>query len=234
MLNDFVSVLTPVYNEKNNIRESIRRIQTALTSYNYEIIIVDDNSPDGTGQIAESIAKFHENIKVIHRKGKLGLGTAYKEAFLYSKGDYIVSMDSDLSHDADHIPLMLSLSNRYDIVIGSRLCKGGQIIGRTFTRDLASLLTNKFIMLVTLKRIFDWTSGMRVYKRSVWDEIMPSVHCNKWDFQFESLYKSIKAGKRVYEVPITFHERADGDSKFNAMDAVVFFGSFFKILLGLK
>jgi hypothetical protein len=129
---------------------------------------------------------------------------------------------------------MLSLAQTHDIVIGSRLCKGGCIIGRTFIRDLASFLTNRFIRLVTRVPLFDWTSGFRVYRRSVWEEVMPSVHCNKWDFQFESLYKSIRSGKRVCETPISFYERADGDSKFSAMDAVVFFGSFFKILFGLK
>lgn len=234
MSDEFISVLTPVYNEKHTLRQNIQRIQEALTSFDYEIVIVDDNSPDGTGEIANELADAYSNIKVIHRSNKMGLGTAYKEAFHHANGAYIISMDSDLSHNPEYIPSMLTLAKDYDIVIGSRLCKGGKIIGRAFIRDLASLLTNKFIMTVTFTPIFDWTSGMRVYRRKVWEEVMPSVHCNKWDFQFESLYKSLRAGKQVCEVPISFHERAGGDSKFNAMDAVVFFGSFIKIILGLK
>ncbi len=227
-------MLTPVYNEKNTLEQNVGRIQRALGSHVFEIIVVDDNSPDGTGEIAETLAEKHSNIKVIHRTSKQGLGTAYKEAFYHAKGSYIVSMDSDLSHDPVHLPYMLELAKSHDIVIGSRLCEGGRIIGRTFIRDLASLLTNKFIMLITLTPIHDWTSGMRVYRRSLWEDVMPSVHCNKWDFQFESLYKSIRSGKKVCETPISFYERADGSSKFSAIDAVVFFGSFFKIIFGLK
>jgi len=234
LLNGFVSVLTPVYNEKNTLFQNISRIQKALASYNFEIIIVDDNSPDGTGKIADALAQSFSNIVVLHRSSKQGLGTAYKEAFQMAKGDFIVSMDSDLSHDPEYLPDMLDLAQHYDIVIGSRLCKGGSIIGRTFVRDLASYLTNQFIKLVTCVSISDWTSGLRVYRRSVWEEVMPSVHCNKWDFQFESLYKSIKSGMQISEIPITFYERAEGNSKFNSMDAFIFLESFIKIILGLK
>ena len=233
-MDDLISVLTPVYNERHTLKVNVSRIQRALLDHNFEIVIVDDNSPDGTGELADTLAQSSPNIKVIHRPSKQGLGTAYKEAFHHASGTLIVSMDSDLSHDPEYLPAMLALSQTHDIVIGSRLCKGGRIIGRTFVRDLASYLTNRFIRLITRFPVHDWTSGLRVYRRHVWEEVMPSVHCNKWDFQFESLYKAIRSGNRVCETPISFYERADGDSKFSAMDAVVFFESFFKIIFGLK
>lgn len=233
-LNKFISVLTPVYNEKTTLRTSIDRIQKALDSYKFEIIIVDDNSPDGTGELADSISDDFSNISVLHRPKKLGLGTAYKDAFQFAKGDLIVSIDSDLSHDPSYLPKMLELTKNYDIVIGSRICRGGKIVGRSFIRDLASYLTNFFITLVLLTPIRDWTSGLRVYRRCVWTEIMPFVHCNKWDFQFEGLYKSLKSGKLACEIPITFYERAEGSSKFSTMDALVFIESFIKIILGIK
>ena len=143
-MNSLVSVLTPVYNEKHTLRKSISRIQDALCSYRFEIIIVDDNSPDGTGKIADSLSESFSNISVVHRSGKQGLGTAYKEAFQYAKGGIIVSIDSDLSHDPSYLPRMIELTENFDIVIGSRLCNGGRIVGRSFTRDLASYLTNFF------------------------------------------------------------------------------------------
>lgn len=143
-------------------------------------------------------------------------------------------MDSDLSHDPVFLPRMVKLAETHDIVLGSRLCRGGKIIGRSLLRDFASYITNKSIKMITRIPIFDWTTGFRVYHRSVWEEVMPNVHCNKWDFQFESLYKAIKAGKSVTELPITFFERADGASKFKATDALVFLISFIEIILGFK
>ncbi len=229
-----VSVITPVYNEIKTLRINIRRIQKALRNIPHEIIIVDDNSPDGSGVVADSLAEAHRNVKVLHRGSKMGLGTAYKEGFCLCSGDYIVSMDSDLSHDPGYLPEMLKAAEEADLVIGSRLIDGGRIEGRSIWRDSLSVLTNGVIRLVTGGGIFDWTSGLRVYRRALWEDVMPDVHCDKWDFQFESLYKTVKRGRRVCEVPITFYERADGESKFSLREGLVFLGSFVRIVFKMK
>ena len=229
-----ISVITPIFNEKKTLETNIIRIQETLRDYPHEIIIVDDNSPDGSGQLADELSRRSSDIKVLHRPMKMGLGTAYKDGFHLTKGDLIVSIDSDLSHDPSYLPEMIEHSKQNDIVIGSRLCSGGKIIGRGLTRDLLSVFTNFFIRKLLRKRIFDWTSGFRVYKRQTWEAVMPKVHCDKWDFQFESLYKALKMDKQVAEVPITFYERADGTSKFSVGDAFGFMDSFFRIIFGLK
>jgi dolichol-phosphate mannosyltransferase len=233
-LNPSVSVIAPVYNERKTLKANIEKIRLALKDYIHEIIIVDDNSPDGSGQLADELSETYSDIRVLHRPMKMGLGTAYKDGFHLTSGDLIVSIDSDLSHDPCYLPAMITHSQDYDIVIGSRLCSGGQIIGRGIVRDFLSIFTNFFIRKIVRKRIFDWTSGYRVYRRSTWQSIMPNVFCDKWDFQFESLYKALQMNQTVKEVPITFFERADGSSKFSAGDAVGFIDSFIRILLGLK
>jgi len=233
-VNPTISVIAPVFNEKKTLETNIEKIHFALKDYPHEIIIVDDNSPDGTGQLADELSKKHENIKVLHRPMKMGLGTAYKDGFHLTRGDLIVSIDSDLSHDPSYLPSMIRHSVDYDIVIGSRLCPEGKIIGRGLVRDFLSVFTNLFIRKIVRKRIFDWTSGYRVYRRSTWEAVMPQVFCDKWDFQFESLYKALKINQSVAEVPITFFERAEGSSKFNAGDAIGFIDSFVRIILGLK
>jgi len=229
-----VSVITPVYNERRTLEENIRRIRESFlgTPYTYEIIIVDDNSPDGSGELADRIASSCGDVKVIHRPSRRGLGTAYKEAFPRTSGDLIVSMDSDLSHDPVIFPEMIRETDGADIVIGSRLKSGGKIIGRKWSRDLLTVFSNWAIRTITGIGIMDWTSGLRIYRRAVWEKMMPRVHCYKWDFQFESLYKSIREGFTVCEVPITFHERADGESKFSASEAYGFVKSFIKVVLG--
>lgn len=236
MRNVSVSIITPVYNESRNLEENISRIQECFNKIQtpFEIIIVDDNSPDGSGEIADRLAGEFPNIKVLHRPRRMGLGTAYKDAFPLAEGDLIVSMDSDLSHDPKYLPAMIAEAEESDIVIGSRFVDGGVIVGRSLWRDFLSIATNLFIRLITRVHIRDWTSGMRVYRRRVWEHVMPMVHCDKWDFQFESLYKAKRESYSITEVPITFYERADGSSKFSLRGALGFIDSFFRIILGLK
>lgn len=229
-----ISVITPIYNEKKTLETNIERIRNALSEYSYEIIIVDDNSPDGSGELADQLAEQYKDIKVLHRPMKLGLGTAYKDGFHLTSGDLVVSIDSDLSHDPDYLSELIAKSSGSDIVIGSRLIPGGKIVGRDFSRDFLSYFTNFVIRKLLRTRIFDWTSGYRVYRRATWEAVMPQVHCDKWDFQFESLYKAIKMKQSVSEVPITFYERADGTSKFSTGDAFGFIDSFVRIIFGLK
>lgn len=224
----------PIYNEIKNLETCVDKVRDALNQYDYEIIIVDDNSPDGSGHLADQLSERFSNLKVLHRSSRRGLGTAYKEGFHYCKGDLIVSIDSDLSHDPDYLPLMIERISEHDVVIGSRLCKGGKILGRHFLRDVFTHLANFIIRLSVNTTIHDWTSGYRLYRRPVWEKVMPDVHCNKWDFQFESLFLSQYNGASIAEIPITFHERAGGSSKFNTLDAIIFLRSYLRILLSRK
>ncbi len=229
-----ISLITPTYNEGKNLPENIKRIQKSLKNYFFEIIIVDDNSSDGCGKIADKYAENYSNIKVMHRDSKKGLGTAYKEGFELTKGELIISMDSDLSHDASFLPQLIEAAKESDIVIGSRLCNGGSIEGREFHRDFLTYFSNTVIKLFTRSHVNDWTSGFRVYRRETWMELMPDVHCNKWDFQFESLFKAMKMGFSVREVPITFYERSEGTSKFGLSDMFLFIKSFFSVVTNRK
>lgn len=229
-----VSVITPVYNESKTLEENIQRIKQALRHIPHEVIIVDDNSPDGSGVIADQLSASDPSIKVLHRPRKLGLGTAYKDGFTLATGKNIISMDSDLSHDPSYLPSMIQTLSDHDIIIGSRLVRGGRIVGRTLTRDLLSISVNTVLRTLLRVNVYDWTSGLRAYRREVWEDIMPEVHCDKWDFQFESLYKAIRKGYTVKEHPITFYERAEGESKFSLKEGLVFLQSFIKIILNLK
>jgi len=231
-----VTVITPVFNERRNLAENVSRIQKVLSSRSipFELVIVDDNSPDGSGRFPDELAEEHGFIKVLHRSERRGLGTAYKDGFALAEGDFIISMDSDLSHDPRYLPAMLREAEEADIVIGSRFVEGGTIVGRSIWRDLLSIFANRVIRILTGTRIRDWTSGLRVYRRTTWETIMPRVNCNKWDFQFESLYKAVEEGLKVRETPITFYERADGSSKFSSREALGFIYSFFKIRLSIQ
>lgn len=231
-----VTVITPVYNERDNLRPFIQKVEQVLSGEfrNFEILIVDDNSPDGSGEIADRLAEEYDNIKVLHRPEKKGIGTAYKEGFQLSGGTYIVSIDSDLSHDPEMLPRMIREAETADIVIGSRYVKGGKIEGRSAWRNLLSTFANYFIRIISGYGIRDWTSGFRVYRREVWETTMPKVECIKWDFQFESLYKALLDNFTVKEVPIFFHERSGGHSKFNMSEAFYFVLSVFKILLDTR
>jgi len=229
-----VTVITPVYNESKTLERSVVLIKKALGNIPHEIIIVDDNSPDGSGVIADRLTSSFEDIKVLHRPKKMGLGTAYKDGFVLSRGSLIVTMDSDLSHDPRYIPTMIKEASCFDIIIGSRLVPGGRILGRTPLRDILSIYVNRVIRFFTGIDIHDWTSGLRVYRREVWEQIMPLVHCDKWDFQFESLYKAYQTGYTSTELPISFYERAGGESKFSLREGLVFLASFIKIMLKIK
>jgi dolichol-phosphate mannosyltransferase len=225
--------MTPVYNERDNLPTFIENLETVLNEaeYNFEVIIVEDNSPDGSGEIADEMAEKYDNIKVIHRKEKLGLGTAYKDGFKEASGDIIVTIDCDLSHDPSDLPKLLEKSSEADIIIGSRIIKGGEIKGRAVWRDILSYSANWFIRVTTGKKIHDWTSGYRVYKRNVLETVFPLVECMKWDFQFDVLYVSLINDFKVDEVPISFKDRGKGKSKFDINEAITFVSSVLKIVL---
>ncbi|MHA1302039.1 MAG: polyprenol monophosphomannose synthase [Candidatus Helarchaeota archaeon] len=225
-----LSICIPTYNEKENIEILVRRIHEVLSPYpslTYEIIIIDDNSPDGTGKIIDRLAEGLKNIKPIHRKIKNGLAMAYLEGFRNTTGDLIMTMDADLSHDPKSIPDFIRASKNYEIVIGSRFIPGGKNINRTRFRVLVSKLTNILATLFLKIKSSDSTSGYRLYRRYVLEKILPYVSSQKFSFQVEILEKSKYFEFTVGQVPIQFQDRKFGKSKFNAREV----GEFLAIII---
>jgi len=230
-----LSVITPVFNEADNLQIFINQLEKTLSNLNkeFEVIIVDDNSPDGSGAIADELARRYGNIRVFRRPSKMGLGTAYKEGFKHATGDIVISIDCDLSHDPSYLPRLIDASKDSDIIVGSRFVKGGAIKGRTIGRNVLSVFANWFIRQLTGYHVLDWTSGLRVYRRNVLESVFPQVACKKWDFQFEVLYKSLRSNFSVKEMPIIFKERGGGRSKFDVNEALTFAKSVFQIYFNL-
>lgn len=200
------------------------------------ILVVDDNSPDGTGEIIEEMKGTHENLIVKHRPKKLGIGSAYIEGFNYAieklNSDILVSMDADLSHDPKHLLDFLSKINEgYDVIVGSRRVKNGKIVGWNFHRKLMSWVGNALARFLCGIKINDATSGYRAFTR----EGIMKVNLNKiksegYAFQVEILFRCQKAGLRITEVPITFFNRKVGKSKLGMQEWFKFFKTCLKLL----
>jgi len=216
-MTESVTIIIPTYNEKNNISILIEKIFKLYPDFN--IIIVDDNSPDGTGVIIDRLAKKDSRIHAIHRPYKAGLGTAYIEGFqvALSKGsDLIFEMDADFSHDPKYLKDFLNASKKADLVIGSRYINGVRVDGWRFRRLLLSKLANMYVSYVIVKPVWDFTAGYRCYRRNVLATIdLSHVTSDGYAFQIEMTYLSFKHGFRVLEIPILFKEREHGYSKIS-------------------
>jgi dolichol-phosphate mannosyltransferase len=211
-------VVTPTYNEKDNLHRFVDAVRGALPDA--DLLIVDDNSPDGTGQIADEIAAKDPKVRVMHRAGKQGLGTAYIQAF--TKGlaegyDRFFEMDADLSHDVRYLPdFVRALDDGADIVIGSRNIPGGGVegwgLGRHFISKGGSLYSRTILGL----GVKDLTSGYKAFTRRALEAIdLQDVHSNGYSFQIELTYRGVRRGMRVKEVPIVFVDRTAGRSKMS-------------------
>lgn len=228
MLSTEITITIPTYNEANNILRLIAEINSACnkSKCNYQLIVVDDNSPDGTANVVEKIKpKF--NITLIKRNEKLGLGSAYIEGFkkaLKTKTDFIFQMDADLSHNPKYIPRFIEKINQgYDVVTGSRLTKGGGVVGWNSTRKLISWGGNLIGRTVAGINISDLTSGYRVYKREVLEAIdLDEIKSKSYDFQLEILSKVMEKGFKVGTIPIIFYDRKHGKSKLTKVDQLRF------------
>ena len=212
-----ISIVIPTYNEIDNIQILISNIQRVLEEINpnYEILVVDDNSPDGTGELVKQIAKNNEKTKLIQRTQRNGLGDAYKTGFQHTTGDIIFEMDADLSHDPTDIPKFLKALRTRDVVVGSRYVKGGGNYNRRKSRIIISRVANILASFFFNLHHSDCTSGYRAYKRKVIDTIIPYVNCQKYTFQVEMLEKANNFKFSIGEVPIMFQDREKGKSKFN-------------------
>ncbi len=211
-------IVTPTYNEKANLPLFIAAVRGALPDAH--VMVVDDNSPDGTGAIADAIAAKDDHVRVMHRAGKLGLGTAYLEAFEAGINDgyeRFFEMDADLSHDVRYLPdFVRALDEGADVVIGSRNIPGGDVegwgIGRHFISKGGSLYSRTILGL----GIRDLTSGYKAFTCGALEAIdIGSVHSNGYSFQIEMTYRAVRKGMRVKEVPIVFVDRLHGQSKMS-------------------
>jgi len=213
-----VAVIIPTYNEIKNISGLVPKIFD-LNIDGMNIVVVDDNSPDGTGKAVDDLKKKFGGLHVIHRKKKSGLGTAYVEGFRYAleKGaEYIFEMDADFSHDPEMLPVFLRELKKFDLVVGSRYKGGIRIINWPLRRLMLSILANKYIRVVTGMKLTDATSGFKGYRRSVLEAIdLGRVRSNGYSFQIEMKYRAHKKNFAIGEIPIIFLDRHSGTSKMS-------------------
>lgn len=211
-------IVLPTYNEAENLAEVLERIRAAAPDVG--VLVVDDASPDGTGALAEALAERLGGIRVMHRAGKQGLGTAYRAGFakvLDEGAEVVVSMDADLSHDPDVLPALLeSIDRGADMVIGSRYIAGGAVVNWPAHRRLLSRWGNRYTAWALGLRVGDCTSGYRAYRAEALREIdVGSTTAEGYAFLTELARRMAAAGRRVEEVPITFIDRTRGRSKMS-------------------
>jgi dolichol-phosphate mannosyltransferase len=225
----------PTYNERENLERLVKQI-LALEAGFY-ITVVDDNSPDGTGEIADRLASQYSRMHVIHRPRKLGLGTAYIAGFKYALDqgmDYIFEMDADGSHHPKYLLEMLEQIKDADLVLGSRYLRGVRVDNWSFRRLLLSKLANLYVQFVAPLPIEDSTSGLRCFKRRVLEAIdLNRIHSDGYCFQIELTYRAWRQGFKVLEIPITFYERSGGYSKMSKRIVLEAFWLVMKLRLGL-
>lgn len=224
-------IIIPTYNEKVNVVVLLGKI-FSLGIENLHVLIVDDASPDGTGQIVEGLKLQYPHLDVLHRPGKAGLGKAYLAGFsevLARGADYVFEMDADLSHDPKYIKDFLLAGQNYDLVLGSRYIQGGGVSNWNLTRRLISRFGNIYARLVLNLPFSDLTGGFKCYRRLVLERIMgENLSSVGYNFQIETTYKAYLAGFKIGEVPIIFTERAGGKSKFSLK---IILESFWQVLL---
>ncbi|MCH8285299.1 polyprenol monophosphomannose synthase [candidate division KSB1 bacterium] len=210
-------VIIPTYNEKENVAKIIEK--TLMTLESIDVLIVDDNSPDGTARIVKDIMQKEPRVLLIEREGKLGLGTAYIAGFKFAierKYDYIFEMDADFSHDPGEIPNFLEKIKDYDLVLGSRYLHGVTVVNWPLRRLFLSYSANVYSRIITGLRIKDCTGGFKCFRREVLEAIdLDKVHSGGYAFQIEMSLKAWKKGFKIIEIPIIFIDRLEGQSKMS-------------------
>jgi dolichol-phosphate mannosyltransferase len=217
-----VVMVMPTYNEADNLVWVVERLRRARPEV--EVLVVDDNSPDGTGKIADELAAADAAVQVLHRERKGGLGAAYKHGFavaLDAGYDVIGEMDADGSHQPEQLHLLLDALHQADLVIGSRWVPGGSVVNWPFRRELLSRGGNLYVRLLLGVSVRDATAGYRLFRRSALEAIdLDSVESTGYVFQTDMAARCLRLGLRVREVPIQFVERVRGDSKMSGEVAV--------------
>ena len=211
------TVVIPTYNERENISPLLPQI---LAQPRFRVLVVDDNSPDGTAEVVAGIAAAEPRVGLLSRSGKLGLGTAYIAGFrraLAEGAAYICEMDADFSHDPGYLPALLEAAEtRYDLALGSRYVHGGGTTDWGLLRKIISLGGNLYARSILGLPVMDATGGFRCYRRQVLEAInLDDIHSNGYSFQIELVYRALRAGFRIGEVPIIFPDRRVGQSKMS-------------------
>ena len=215
-------IVLPTYNEAENLEPIVAAATRSLASASseYRLLIVDDNSPDGTGEIADRLAAERDDVEVLHRAGKEGLGPAYLAGFeraLAGGADLILEMDADFSHDPADLPRLIEAAGGADLVLGSRYIPGGGVAGWDWHRKLLSRGGSWYARRILGVPIQDLTGGFKCFRREVLETLdLSGIHADGYGFQIEMTYRTIRAGLRVQEIPITFHDRRAGTSKMDA------------------
>jgi dolichol-phosphate mannosyltransferase len=213
-----IMVVVPTYNERENLPILAEGI---LRHPGYRLLVVDDGSPDGTGAVADELARAHPGrMEVVHRTGPRGLGRSYVDGLrlaLSSGADLIFQMDADLSHNPDYLPCMAEAAARFDVVIGSRYLTGVSVVNWPLHRIFLSAFANRYVRTVTRISVTDCTSGYRCWRRGALERLpLESMVSNGYAFIVEMLFEASRRGCRIGEVPIIFIERRQGQSKVSA------------------
>lgn len=210
-------IIFPTYNEKDNIEKIVHAVLPL--DPRIHVLIVDDNSPDGTGKIADRLSQQEEKVHVLHRKAKEGLGRAYIAGFKWAieqKYDFIFEMDADFSHGPEYIKVFLREIQNHDLVIGSRYISGVNVINWPMSRLLLSYFANMYSRIITGMPIRDATGGFKCFRREVLETIdLDNVHSSGYSFQIEMNMRVWKKGLRIKEIPIVFIDRVAGNSKMS-------------------
>jgi dolichol-phosphate mannosyltransferase len=217
MDNKKILVIIPTYNELDNLPKLIPRVLGQ--DENIDVLIIDDNSPDGTADFVSGQANNNQRIKLIRREKKMGLGTAYITGFKYAlenSYDYIFEMDADFSHNPDEIPYFLNGLKDYDLVLGSRYIEGVNVVNWPMRRLLLSKFANIYSSIVTGMSIKDATGGFKAFRKEVLQAInLDEIKSNGYSFQIEMTFKAWKKGFRIKEISIIFVDRVKGTSKMS-------------------
>jgi dolichol-phosphate mannosyltransferase len=212
-----ILVIIPTYNEADNLRPIIERVRKSVPTAH--ILVADDNSPDGTGKLADDLAAADDHVHVLHRLGKEGLGAAYLAGFgwgIEAGYDVLVEMDADGSHQPEELPKLLSALTNADLVLGSRYVKGGRVVNWPKSRELLSKAGNLWTRIALGIKLRDATGGYRAFRRETLLGLgLNNVASAGYCFQVDLAWRGLKAGYRVVEVPIIFVERERGDSKMS-------------------
>jgi len=213
-----ILIIIPTYNESQNIKN----ILVAIFNQNIEnlhVLVVDDNSPDGTGDIVTEMQGKNQRIHLLQRQQKAGLGTAYVAGFKYALKngfDLILEMDADFSHDPGELKNLIRAADKYDVVLGSRYVDGINVVHWPLVRLLLSIGASKYTRLITGLPVRDCTSGFKCFRRNVLESIdFDRIHSDGYSFQIEMNFKAWKKGFRIGEIPIIFIDRAAGSSKMS-------------------
>ncbi|HWW00860.1 MAG TPA: polyprenol monophosphomannose synthase [Candidatus Acidoferrum sp.] len=229
-------VVVPTYNERENLPPLSERLMTLPVSV--EVLVVDDNSPDGTGRLADEMAAKNPRFHVLHRTEKNGLGRAYIAGFKWAieQGcEFVFEMDGDLSHNPDDIPMFLEAAREADLVLGSRYINGIRIINWPLSRLMLSKSAAKYVKVVTGMPFTDPTGGYKCFRRRALQAInLEAIHSNGYSFQVEMTHQLWRQGMRIVEVPIIFTDRFQGHSKMSGHIVSEAFWMVWRLLLQNK